>query len=450
LLSVYKGHYSGITALDCDPVMGILASGSLDTQVRVWDIETTECKHVISGHNDVIRGVQFYERFLLTASNDSRVRMWDLSMLESVRPRPSTKVMQKEYISSSARIGKGDGYDGESRADSPDAIMSLQSTTPAVTPTICRHISPVELCCENTFVGHTDAVTCFQAAPGGTMISGSADKTVREWDLTTGAMRQTIDITWAIKDTQSSKLSSSNVAHFSSSSSSSSQRRNSPWATASTTTAAKNAFSTRPSLPFETPIHTSNERSGSGSYKRGTELGDGGFVGALQFYDFALATGTADGFLRLWDLRTAQAHRQMHGHSEPITSLHFDDRSVITGSLDGTVLIWDLRTGRVLQSLSFDSGLVSSIKLSPSMNSSHSGKSYSVEFWAAARDNLLHHYMASSMQQVSYASDHGYLNTRDNSCVNITGYSGISRIDLLDNGSLLCGDDEGIVKLWSI
>ncbi|KAJ2401475.1 Mitochondrial fission protein [Coemansia sp. RSA 2559] len=446
LLSVYKGHYSGITAIDCDPVMGILASGSLDTQVRVWDMETTECKHVISGHNDVIRGVQFYERFLLTASNDSRVRMWDLSMLESVRPRPSTKVMQKEYFPSSSRIGKGDGCEGDRRADSPDAIMSLQSTTPAVTPTICRHISPVELCCENTFVGHADAVTCFQAAPGGTMISGSADKTVREWDLTTGAMRQTIDITWAIKDTQSSKLSSSNMAHFSSSSL---QRRNSPWAASSATTAAKNAFSTRPSLPFETQMHTSDEKSGSGSYKRGTELGDGGFVGALQFYDFALATGTADGYLRLWDLRTAQAHRQMHGHSEPITSLHFDDRSVITGSLDGTVLIWDLRTGRVLQSLSFDSGLVSSIKLSPSMNN-HSGKSYSVEFWAAARDNLLHHYMASSMQQISYASDHGYLNTRDNSCVNSTGYSGISRIDLLDNGSLLCGDDEGIVKLWSI
>ncbi|KAJ1663391.1 Mitochondrial fission protein [Coemansia sp. RSA 1646] len=409
LLSVYKGHYAGITAIDCDLVMGILASGSLDTQVRVWDMETTECKHVISSHNDVIRGVQFYERFLLTASNDSRIRMWDLSMLESVRPRPSTKVMQREYISASSKIGKDDEYDDESRPDSPDAIMSLQSTTPAVTPTICRHISPVELCCENTFVGHTDAVTCFQAATGGTMISGSADKTVREWDLTTGALRQTIDITWAIKDTQSSKASAANMA----ASLSSSQRRNSPWA------------------------------------MRGTELGDGGFVGALQFYDFALATGTADGFLRLWDLRTAQAHRQMHGHSEPITSLHFDDRSVITGSLDGTVLIWELRTGRVLQSLSFDSGLVSSVKLSPSMNN-RSSKSYSMEFWAAARDNLLHHYIASSMQQSSYASDHGYLNPRDSNCGNMAGYSGISRIDLPDNESLLCGDDEGVVKLWSI
>ncbi|KAJ2549591.1 Mitochondrial fission protein [Coemansia sp. RSA 1933] len=446
LQSVYRGHYAGITAIDCDPVMGTIASGSLDTQVRVWDMETTECKHVISGHNDVIRGVQFYERFLLTASNDSRIRMWDLAMLESVRPRPSTKVMQREYVSASL----GDCEDDGSRAESPDAIMSLQSTTPAVTPTICRHISPVELCCENTFIGHTDAVACFQAAPGGTMISGSADKTVREWDLNTGALRQTIDITWAIKDTQSARLSAGSIAGMASTASTAStmQRQNSPWTTAAGKGGALSTGTSRPSLPFDMQLQASEDANGPGSYKRGTELGDGGFVGALQFYDFALATGTADGFLRLWDLRTAQAHRQMHGHSEPITSIHFDDRSVITGSLDGTVLIWELRTGRVLQSLSFDSGLVSSVKLSPAMNG-RAQKSYSVEFWAAARDNLLHHYMASSMQKISYASDYGYLNTRDNSRA-AGGYSGISRIELLDESSLLCGDDEGVVKLWRI
>ncbi|KAI9502110.1 WD40-repeat-containing domain protein, partial [Coemansia spiralis] len=270
------GHYGGITAIDCDPAMGLLASGSLDTQVRVWDIETTACKYTITSHNDIIRGVQFYDRFLLTASNDSRIRMWDLSMLESVCPQPATMEMQKEYIPSS-------------------------------------RVLPIDLCCENTFIGHADAVTCFQASADGTLISGSADKTVREWDLTTGTLRQTIDITWAISDTQTKRLSG-NLKSFE-------------------------------------------------AYKRGTEFGDGGFIGALQFYEFALATGTADGFLRLWDLRTTQAHRQMHGHSEPITSLHFDDRSVVTGSLDGTVLLWDLRTGRILQTLAFESGIVTSAQL---------------------------------------------------------------------------------------
>ncbi|KAJ2431064.1 Mitochondrial fission protein, partial [Coemansia sp. RSA 2531] len=151
LVYVLAGHYSGITALDYDPVSGLVASGSLDTQVRVWDQGV--CKYVINGHNDIVRGVQFYERFLLTASNDSRIRMWDLSLLDSIQP-----------------------------------IASLDSTTPPVTPTICRRVPPLDLCCESTFTGHGDAVTCFQALAG-TLISGSGDKTVREWDLTTGQLR---------------------------------------------------------------------------------------------------------------------------------------------------------------------------------------------------------------------------------------------------------------------
>ncbi|KAI8322932.1 WD40 repeat-like protein, partial [Martensiomyces pterosporus] len=266
------GHYAAITSIDYDPIQGLVASGSLDTQVRVWDSDTGECKYTISGHGDVIRGVQFYDRFLISASNDSRIRMWDLSMFDSVQPQPSTRILREEY-----------------------------STTPLVSPTICRHVPPLELCCENTFIGHTDAVTCFQASEG-TLISGSADKTVREWDLSTGSLRQAINVTWAAKEQP---------------------------------------------VPFA-PM-------AAGGSKRGTDDGDAGFIGALQFYEFALATGTADGALRLWDLRTAQAHRQFFGHTQPITSLQFDDQSVLTGSLDGTSLLWDLRSGRVLQTLTFGS-----------------------------------------------------------------------------------------------
>ncbi|KAJ2738603.1 Mitochondrial fission protein, partial [Coemansia sp. BCRC 34301] len=244
------GHYSGITALDHDPDQGLVASGSLDTQARVWDASTGTCKYVVGGHSDAVRGVQFHSGFLLTASNDARIRMWDLSMLDSVQPQP------------------GD------------------STTPPVTPTICRRVAPVDLCCETTFAGHQDAVTCFQAHDG-TLVSGSADRTVRVWDLATGHERQTIDLAWGMR---------------------------------------------------AVPV--------GDAYGLGTSLGDAGFVGALQFFGCALATGTADGILRLWDLRTAQAHRQLAGHAQPITALGFDDRHVVSGSLDRSVRLWDLRMGR--------------------------------------------------------------------------------------------------------
>ncbi|KAJ1814080.1 Mitochondrial fission protein, partial [Coemansia sp. RSA 2599] len=291
-----RGHYSAVTAIDSDPQMGLIASGSLDTQVRVWDMESGECKYVIGGHGDTVRSVQFYERFLLTAANDNRIRMWDLSLLDSVQPEPSTMIMRDEYVPLHLRADRQSMVDreeealleqaeGDADADSKDTryeldmIQTLQSTTPPVTPTICRCMPPLELCCENTFIGHSDAVTCMQAE-NGTLITGSADKTIREWDLSTGMLRQAIDVTWATRSSTASSTRATDGPGTSSMSPSSQRRQR--WA--------------RSPLPLD---------SGSfipGASSHGTDLGDGGFIGALQFYEFALATGTADGALRLWDL----------------------------------------------------------------------------------------------------------------------------------------------------
>ncbi|KAJ2884832.1 Mitochondrial fission protein, partial [Coemansia aciculifera] len=218
-----------------------------------------------------------------------------------------------------------------------------------------------------TFAGHEGAVTCFQAA-GDTLVSGSSDRTVREWDLATGVQRQTLDLAWGSKAVPSGD-----------------------------------------------------------AYVAGTERGDGGFIGALQFLDCALATGTADGVLRLWDLRTGQAHRKLAaGHRQPITSLCFDDRHVVSGSLDCSALLWDLRMGRVVQPLEF-AGSVTSVQLAPALRAA--------EFWVAASDHCLHHYRADSMQRTAYVAG---------------GRSIVTRVCCRAGDTLVTGDSAGIVKLWKI
>ncbi|KAJ1946188.1 Mitochondrial fission protein [Linderina macrospora] len=437
LRQAFSGHYGGITAMDYDADQGLVASGSLDTQVRVWDAATGACKYTISGHSDVIRGVQFYDRFLITGASDGRMRMWDLSLFDSVQPRPSTKIMREEYVAPTREGSSfahsdddddnddsGDEYDNMMfprrpdtddhgsdasnggrrrmrRPRSPKTIMTLQSTTPPVSPTICHHVPPLELCCENTFVGHKDAVTCFQASYG-TLISGGADKTIREWDLSTGQMRQTIDVAWATKDSHAARVASRGLQSAS------------PWSSPRT--------------------------------RRGTDSGDGGFIGALQFYDFALATGTADGVLRLWDMRTAQAHRQMIGHSQPITSLQFDEQTILTGSLDGTAQLWDLRSGKILQTLKYGRPVTS-------VQVTGGGASFATQCWLAAGDSCLHHYSANSMQRASYASDFGACNSARSKWQMVgedAGTADVTRVRAMGSDTLLSGDANGVVKLWRI
>ncbi|KAJ2228330.1 Mitochondrial fission protein [Coemansia sp. RSA 1722] len=440
-----RGHYSAVTALDSDPVMGLLASGSLDTQVRVWDLESGDCKYVIKGHSDTVRSVQFYERFLLTAASDNRIRMWDLSLLDSVQPEPSTMIMRDEYVPLYLQadqdpddLNESHDHDRDEESQNFSAsqyanydlrmIQTMQSTTPPVTPTICQCVPPLELCCENTFIGHSDAVTCMQAESG-TLITGSADKTVREWDLNTGMLRQAIDVAWATR-TSTSSVRVSGAPPATSSMSPSSQRRQ-RWS--------------RSPLPIGTDSFI------PGASSRGTDLGDGGFIGALQFYEFALATGTADGALRLWDLRTAQPHRQLSGHSQPITSLRFDDRTVLTGSLDGTVLLWDLRTGSVIQRFAFGAP-VTSVQLAASRQQHNA--SYGVQCWVAASDPWLHKYSGNSMQHVEYATDYGLLNnsqSRSHFSSISSGSENVTRIFHQDQDStLISGDSSGVVKVWGI
>lgn len=69
------------------------------------------------------------------------------------------------------------------------------------------------------------------------------------------------------------------------------------------------------------------------------------FVGGVQFWGYALVSGSADGAVRMWDselhqpcfslewysfcdpVRIGQAHRTLIGHTGPITSVQFGESS---------------------------------------------------------------------------------------------------------------------------
>lgn len=137
------------------------------------------------------------------------------------------------------------------------------------------------------FVGHVDQVSAL-SFNGSTLVSAASDKTIRQWDVETGRCVQTIDILWAT-------MSREDLV--------------------------------RPA-------------GGAADYE---------FTAAVQCYDAALASGGADGIVRLWDLRSGDVVRELPGRTEPITCLQFDDRNIVTGCADGCARVWDLRSGQLTQ-----------------------------------------------------------------------------------------------------
>ncbi|KAF2273497.1 mitochondrial division protein-like protein 1 [Westerdykella ornata] len=271
-----EAHTDIVTALDFDVPWGTLVTSALDDTVRVWDLSAGRCIGLLEGHLSSVRCLQVEDNIVATGSMDATIRLWDLS--------------KAEYAPLDHRThGRDDDDDGLAFENSSDA-------PPPPPPTIMQDC-PL-FCLES----HVAEVTALHFK-GNTLVSGSADKTLRQWDLVKGRCVQTLDVLWAAA--QATAALNTNA--------------NDPWRQTGRVTDAS-----------------------------------ADFVGALQVFDAALACGTADGMVRLWDLRSGQVHRSLVGHTGPVTALQFDDVHLVTGSLDRSIRIWDLRTGSIYDAYAYD------------------------------------------------------------------------------------------------
>lgn len=55
-----------------------VVSGSLDTSIRVWDVETGQCKHTLMGHQSLTSGMELKNNILISGNADSTVKVWDI------------------------------------------------------------------------------------------------------------------------------------------------------------------------------------------------------------------------------------------------------------------------------------------------------------------------------------------------------------------------------------
>jgi division protein 1 len=257
----FQAHQDAINCIAIDEPYGKLLTCSMDNTVRVWDMNRYKCIGLLEGHYAYVDCVSINDNLAFTGSMDATVKMWDLNYFNKMHYNDN---------------------------ESDDAL-----TTPLL----------------NSFDGHVDIVTAL-SYNNGELVTGSNDKTIRQWDLNTGHLLQTIDVMWA-----SSMINST--------------------------------------INFGNNKNNSNINSNNSTLiNNSTEYP---YISTLQVFDAALASGSNDGIVRLWDLRSGEIIRQLFGHTGAITTLQFDKNfNLVTGSADRSLRIWDLRTGGLLDSFSYD------------------------------------------------------------------------------------------------
>jgi WD40 repeat protein len=56
-----------------------IVSGSLDTSIRVWDVESGNCLHTLVGHQSLTSGMELKDNILVSGNADSTVKVWDIT-----------------------------------------------------------------------------------------------------------------------------------------------------------------------------------------------------------------------------------------------------------------------------------------------------------------------------------------------------------------------------------
>jgi WD40 repeat protein len=79
---VLTGHTGTVIAVAV--AEGRVISASYDLTLRVWDLASGECQHVLTGHTGWVRAVAVAEGRVISASDDHTLRVWDLESGQEV------------------------------------------------------------------------------------------------------------------------------------------------------------------------------------------------------------------------------------------------------------------------------------------------------------------------------------------------------------------------------
>ena len=317
------GHYSWVRRLVISPDGTLLASGSADGTVKVWNVATG--KEVCS-----FRACEEWRMVLDVAFSDDGGRVVALQsdgMLREFDIRTKRQASSRRIVETDIRPGL--------LLQNGRRVIAVADTSDTNVPDdvdMC-HIVDLDNGRRGVIAGkRPGVVTSLAVSPDGTwIVAGTSEKKAYIWDAETSEERLAFEtprqcIAFAVSP-DGKRIAGADAAGY---------------VTVWTASTGKTII-----------------------VWRGSSFG----IGAVAFSSDGewILTGSRDRGTRLWNSRTGEPITTLRGHTGSVDSLAIsrDGRLVITGSVDNTVGIWQIDEGEDGQILEGPGGSVTSIAFSP-------------------------------------------------------------------------------------
>lgn len=305
------GHSSFVNSLAISPDGKILASGSWDKTIKIWNLETTELLGTLTGHSDRVNSVaiSYDGKMLVSGSSDETIKFWNLHNGDLLCTFPGHSM----EVNSVAINPKRQIIASCGGADNTIKLWNLR------TGELLR-----------TLKGHSDNVNAVVFSPDGKILaSGSSDATSKVWDVESGKLLRT--------------LSGLNVGVNSVAIAPDGQ----------ILASVSNDYTIKlRNVHTGSLLRILNTNSGRG--KGVANLGTNEALHILKNYvsrgdsvaisgdSLTLASGCDDNTINIWNLQTGELLSSLKGHSGTVYSVAIapEGKILVSGSADETIKIW--------------------------------------------------------------------------------------------------------------
>ncbi|WP_414589979.1 NB-ARC domain-containing protein [Scytonema sp. PCC 10023] len=361
-LRTLQGHKGWIWSVVLSPEGQTLATCGADRNIKLWNVDTGECLKTLQGHEDIVCSVVFTHngQTLISGSSDRTVRVWNLQTGECLKILQGhadsvwsvALAMERSAVSVGVSEAKPKALASTKEIGMPQETYS--SDYPLLASGSADHtiklwdISIGQVV--RTLQGHRYGVsTVVFSADGQTLISKDVGQTIKLWNTQTGQCLRTF------------KGYSSGV-----------------WSIAFSPNGQTVIGSGEDQI-----VKLWNVRTGQ-CLK--VLKGHKNWVTSVAFSPDGqtVASCGADRLVKLWDVHTGQCLRIFEGHTCGVLRVIYspDGNTLASCDEDQVIRFWDIKTGECVRVLRGHTSLVTSIVYSPDGQTfASSGADLRIRIW---------------------------------------------------------------------